>query len=285
MSDRAGLVAAILNDPADDTPRLIFADYLQENGEIERAEFIRLQCAGEKEQAAKVLAEHGEAWRAALGVLNHVGVFQRGFLTEVWIYAGEFAGHAAALLSIEPATIVLGLDSRVDDSGIDARLAWVDQLAANSHLKAVTRIYSQNGDWGPKRFARLMRSPHLGNLTELLFTEDVIGLAGVKAVVEAPSAFALTMLDLNSAIQHDGAEETRSVLEAVKLIASSPRFASLKHLGLTFNSLGNRSVEALLASTTLSRSLHLEIEDNKFDDEYFERLEERFGNESDGGDD
>lgn len=37
---------AILADPADDTPRLIYADWLEiERGEAERAEFIRVQCA------------------------------------------------------------------------------------------------------------------------------------------------------------------------------------------------------------------------------------------------
>jgi uncharacterized protein (TIGR02996 family) len=39
---RAALLANVLNDPADDTARLVFADWLQENGQEDRAEFIRL---------------------------------------------------------------------------------------------------------------------------------------------------------------------------------------------------------------------------------------------------
>ena len=35
---------AICEHPAEDTPRLVYADWLQENGRPERAEFIRLQC-------------------------------------------------------------------------------------------------------------------------------------------------------------------------------------------------------------------------------------------------
>lgn len=38
------LLNAILSDPDDDAPRLIYADWLQENGEEEYAEFIRIQC-------------------------------------------------------------------------------------------------------------------------------------------------------------------------------------------------------------------------------------------------
>ena len=33
----------ILADPDDDAPRLIYADWLDENGDSDRAEFIRLQ--------------------------------------------------------------------------------------------------------------------------------------------------------------------------------------------------------------------------------------------------
>ena len=38
-----GLLRAILENPADETLRLIYADWLEENGESERAEFIRVQ--------------------------------------------------------------------------------------------------------------------------------------------------------------------------------------------------------------------------------------------------
>ena len=43
MSDRDGFLRAITAAPADDLPRLIYADWLDEHGESERAEFIRLQ--------------------------------------------------------------------------------------------------------------------------------------------------------------------------------------------------------------------------------------------------
>lgn len=43
MSDRDALLAAIRAQPDEDTPRLVFADYLEENDELERAAFIRAQ--------------------------------------------------------------------------------------------------------------------------------------------------------------------------------------------------------------------------------------------------
>jgi uncharacterized protein (TIGR02996 family) len=44
MTDHAPFIAAVIARPDDDLPRLIYADWLDENGECERAEFIRVQC-------------------------------------------------------------------------------------------------------------------------------------------------------------------------------------------------------------------------------------------------
>lgn len=44
MTDRAAFIRRIVENPACDTTRLVFADWLDENGEGEYAEFIRLQC-------------------------------------------------------------------------------------------------------------------------------------------------------------------------------------------------------------------------------------------------
>lgn len=45
MSEYDGFLAAIIAAPDDDMPRLIAADFLDENGEPERAEFVRVQIA------------------------------------------------------------------------------------------------------------------------------------------------------------------------------------------------------------------------------------------------
>jgi uncharacterized protein (TIGR02996 family) len=45
MTHEDAFLADILEHPADDTPRLVYADWLEEHGQAERAEFIRVQCA------------------------------------------------------------------------------------------------------------------------------------------------------------------------------------------------------------------------------------------------
>src|SRR5262245_8986058 len=70
----AAFLRTILADPDDDAVRLVFADWLGEHGQPERAEFIRLQIErtqrprndpqrrqpGERELA--LLAAHGKRW-------------------------------------------------------------------------------------------------------------------------------------------------------------------------------------------------------------------------------
>src|SRR5262245_57560395 len=43
MTNHDALLRAVLEVPADDAPRLVFADWLDEHGHPERAEFIRVQ--------------------------------------------------------------------------------------------------------------------------------------------------------------------------------------------------------------------------------------------------
>jgi len=44
MAEHPGLLQAIVDAPDDDAPRLIYADWLDDQGEALRAEFIRLHC-------------------------------------------------------------------------------------------------------------------------------------------------------------------------------------------------------------------------------------------------
>jgi uncharacterized protein (TIGR02996 family) len=82
--DGSPQVVAFLQDardrPEDDTPRLVLADYLEENGDHDRAEFVRLQCrlaAGKdsleetrreqmEDRCERLLAQRGGGWLGSL---------------------------------------------------------------------------------------------------------------------------------------------------------------------------------------------------------------------------
>jgi len=98
MSTEAALLRAIRNAPAEDTPRLMYADYLDEEGFATRAEFVRVQVERAQlperdprrvpleDRAHELLAEHECDW---LGVPADAQdeltecAFDRGFVNEV----------------------------------------------------------------------------------------------------------------------------------------------------------------------------------------------------------
>lgn len=290
MSERAALISAVLDDLADDTPRLVFADWLEENGESERAEFVRCQIEAaalpEKgrskskpaKRAAALLKKHETRWREAVGLVNWGGNYVRGFLTGVRFLSREFADRAGAVLALEPAELHLRLHNSTDDDDTPVTPKWVAAFAKNPALRSVVRVELNCGGFR-EHFARLMKSPHLGNLKQISCFQDRIGPKGVKAIAESPSPFVLDYLNLNTGIGSGEAdEEEAQTVAAVKILTTHPRFASLGALGLPFNSLGEKSVELLLNSKTLSPTLKLGLgEDNLFDpDDYEERLAGRF---------
>src|SRR5262245_2518774 len=78
MSTGAAILREICENPDDDAPRLVYADWLDEHGQPDRAELIRVQCeeaplAHDDPRAAKlekramaILDEHSSEWVSKL---------------------------------------------------------------------------------------------------------------------------------------------------------------------------------------------------------------------------
>lgn len=129
MTERDALLWAICADPAGDTARLVFADWLQEHGEEERAEFIRIQIllhntsfirqggthskwpepwAGKIRRAAEMVARHGHEWAGVFGEqwphekFMFGDWFVRGFVERVTFACGRFFSDAGRAFSEHP---------------------------------------------------------------------------------------------------------------------------------------------------------------------------------------
>jgi uncharacterized protein (TIGR02996 family) len=105
VSGEHDLLAAVLDRPDDDTPRLAFADWSDEHGEPDRAALIRDQIAtGDAARfdprAAGVLPEQWAAAVRGCGVAS--GKVRRGFVAAVRLSLAAWAGNAAALLARWP---------------------------------------------------------------------------------------------------------------------------------------------------------------------------------------
>ena len=70
MTDREALLRAIIDHPDEDTPRLVYADWLDENGDSKRAAFIRAQIEYHRLEAADT-------------VVNALDFLWAGYTTEV----------------------------------------------------------------------------------------------------------------------------------------------------------------------------------------------------------
>jgi uncharacterized protein (TIGR02996 family) len=93
MNYHDAFLRAILESPEDDTPRLVYADWLEEQGDP-RGEFIRVQCLlarireGDPQRRSlqrrerELLGEHGPKWQGPLRHLAGPLQFRRGFLLD-----------------------------------------------------------------------------------------------------------------------------------------------------------------------------------------------------------
>ena len=73
MSDGEALLAAILAHPAEDAPRLVYADWLEENDDPDRAALVRGQVRGEVGPAAFRLDGTAGLVRRGNGVVRRSG--------------------------------------------------------------------------------------------------------------------------------------------------------------------------------------------------------------------
>ena len=114
MTDGQALLRAIIDHPDDDTLRLIYADWLDENDQPDRAAFIRLQIEAARAEpyspqarsaslsASRLLNRHRGPWTKHLTIRLIDYEFSRGFIERISIDAARFPKVAEALFKTEP---------------------------------------------------------------------------------------------------------------------------------------------------------------------------------------
>jgi uncharacterized protein (TIGR02996 family) len=205
MSDEAALLAAIRENPDEDTPRLVYADWLQENGQTERGEFIRLQCAAarlpdgeerrQKEKAAAALLNaHLTEWFGPLRrkfhhpkkpAVGHCRI-DRGFITSIKGDVDDVLAQADAIATYAPCL------REVEVRHVRADLA---KLLAKPFVRRVAEL--RLATLHPESFVALKKHPAWGPLDVLElgfeFENESDTLAGLA---EAPLVQAARRLDL-----------------------------------------------------------------------------------------
>jgi uncharacterized protein (TIGR02996 family) len=285
-ASRTAFLRAICENPDDDNPRLVFADWLDEQDDPDRAEFIRLQVglaagtvpedrrAEAEARVGELLGSHRAAWwgelprRPGVTWVSTPSPFARGFADAVRFRHGKaWREHAAEVFAAAPVSrlrcggtftarkgrpiFASPLLGRVADfSAPPLDLGGAEDLANNQHLVGRLRhlgVGSYRGD-GDGVAAALGRAPGLRNLESLSFGR--VGPAGVAALAGSPYLTRLKTLYLNgNPVGDDGAEA----------LAASPHLSALEFLQLNHSGVGDRGVMALARSEhlTLLQTLYL----------------------------
>jgi uncharacterized protein (TIGR02996 family) len=205
MSDESALLAAIREHPDEDTPRLVYADWLDEQGgrsNAVRAEYIRLeielariedddspQASAQREELAArtqpIEKKYKKAWGAELtskkGPLRGRDCFfhfRRGFPYKAFAPADRLIAEGAALFRLAPITY---LDvTRVTPANLGPLLAC--QWLTNVRELTLTGPYDTAPlpDW-----EALADCPHLKNLTYLWLDQGRLSRRGGARIVTA----------------------------------------------------------------------------------------------------
>jgi uncharacterized protein (TIGR02996 family) len=295
--EREAFMAAILAAPEEDTPRLVFADWLDENGDEEdksRAALIRAQCRAEtlpegsrerrdlEREARAILKGYGERWAKPLKDTRLVKgwTFRRGFLDGVTMSATMFAHAAEKVFAAAPtvrsayfadASNELGRLARCEHL---ARLAEVDvnrmcscgfcpiqndlrALFNSKHIRNLTRLCVADDRMDAEGMKRLAKSAALARLASLDVSYNPLGVGGIAELGRAKHLKRLQSLNLSNTELGDA---------GLKRLAELTNLTSLRHLDLSHNDIGPEGLEAFIASALFAQLSSLSLAGNVFVD-------------------
>ncbi|HZY86359.1 MAG TPA: TIGR02996 domain-containing protein [Gemmataceae bacterium] len=257
-SEQEAFLADVIEHPDDDAPRLVYADWLDDHGDADRAEFIRLQCEVAKleqwdarrpellRRQKGLLRLHARQWGEGV-VKNLYGAeFRRGFVEIADLPPKVFLANADDLFRRFPLRR-LKLGSSFGDPAVRA-------LAASPHLARFTELEIPYSRMTAAGLEALVSSPHVRGLKVLEIDFNGIGPQGARAVAESPHLAGLTALTLRSCeIGSAGAEA----------VAGSPHLAGLEKLDLMVNQIDDAGARALAASPHLVYLAELSLWNNR----------------------
>jgi uncharacterized protein (TIGR02996 family) len=250
MDHAQGFLQDVREHPDDDTPRLVYADWLEEKGtptDTARAAFIRTQCRLAplalddperlelQEQADELLLRHEDEWVGPLRDLADDWQFERGFVERVRISGEAFLANADRLTAATPLRAV---ELRVDSKDLP-------ELAGCPHLSHLEVLDLRRCRLPDAALLHLVRSPHLGRLRALDLDSNRI---------EGPFVQALAGSDLLPRLRRLDLTENFSVGDrAARLLAESPGSANLETLRIAHVNLTPDGLRAIFQSPHLGR--------------------------------
>lgn len=268
MTQEEAFLLDILEHPEDDAVLLIFADWLQENGDPDRGEFIRLRVSAHSSplQSAHeareqdLLRRNWERWVAPLAqlvgqeryepwlrvnqpvltsrVLSH---FRGGFISALVLEAMTFLANAEAIFRLAPLTRLgfHGAGEKCDRLVACPELRWARELEFLDYFRAPL---------GPADMAALAGSAFLGRLTSLRLYRNNLGDRGLEALTRAVWLPGLAHLDLT---------ENGLSANGMACLVRCKRLNNLRVIRLSGNQLGDEGARRLVCAPWRAGLTHL----------------------------
>ncbi len=284
MTRRDELFAAILASPDDDNVRLVYADWLEDQGvDLARAMLIhrQVQCARlprwdrrhaiADRECASLLARHGDRWRAALPALDGIAWtgFDRGFCNTVRADAvASLYRHAAAIAAAAPVTRVeLHAIEEVEHAFSKATVPWLRTLRFSPSRTVMLR----QRDSIISAAAELELELQEGDLAEWLDARDpavmldrltlsgghTVGVQFAVRLAAAPWAKRLSTLELATGfVDHDtGYFNDPTMRRAGSTALAEARLSRVQVLDVTNQRLDGDGLAAIVGTMPILREL------------------------------
>lgn len=268
--------AAIASEPDDNDLRLVFADWLDEHGDTNRAEFIRLQCmlAGTKaplddlpalrNREQELLRAHEKEWAAEFFPWADGVEFERGFVSALSTSASHLLENADSLFSSSP----------IQRLRLHGAHDLMPEIAGRPFLGRIRAIDLSNVSIQDEGLEALLGSPYLLSLESLCLNNTVITNAGLDSLVAWPGFPRLVSLDVSANLIGDRgvvtlAEATSpptleeffchnndTGIAAIQAIVGTPIFRALTTLNLSYNGVWDMGCAAISEAPS-ARSLNV----------------------------
>ncbi len=257
-------MAAVLKNPESDLPRLIYADWLDEQGDA-RGEWIRIQCAlarlsqESRQDDSPVLEKLRERQHQLADMVENHWVepirpwiegweFHRGFLERITITAELFLKFGEKILNQYPIRRVRLLDAA----------PIFPELVRSPLLKKIHELdlcNSSLGNGGPNLLARC---ESLDQLEFLDLSFNNLSDEGLECLAKIPSLHQLRCLNLN--------DNSDFSARGIRCFTESKNWNHLERLDLSGNELTESAIHILLNKHSLPKLKNLLVHHGRIGD-------------------
>ena len=259
--DQRDFLAEILANPTAVEPRLVFADWLDENGDP-RGEFIQVQCQladldlrdqrriDLEYQLRDLWALYGDQWKSTATDGNKIenckienGEFTRGMIESVTMQSDHFLNHHESLLYRFPLQGVRLLDP----------MRSLKRVAACPSLSKLSSLNLQGGDILPGELKQFLQSPNLENLNHIGISIQGLGRNSIMLIARSETLPNLRSLSLSP---------TDADHRNLPALATSEVGRNLRRLSLRYSSIRDEELRSLAYKDVFPNLESLDLSEN-----------------------